>query len=60
VSDGGIVEQLVPLFTQATGLTVPANTFTFKADTTTRVFTNFTLNSGDQLSRTAKAAQFLF
>ena len=60
VNDDGVVEQLVPLFTQATGLTAPANTFTFRSDSTQRVFTNFTLNSGDQLSRTAKAAQFLF
>jgi hypothetical protein len=60
VNDEGVVEQLVPLFTQATGLTAPATTFTFRSDSTQRVFTNFTLNSGDQLSRTAKAAQFLF
>ena len=60
VNEVGIVEQLVPLFTQASGLTRPANTLVMKADTTTRVFTNFTLNNGETLSRTAKAAQFLF
>jgi len=60
VSEEGVVEQLVPLFTQATGFTAPANTFIMKGDTTTRVFTDFTLNSGDQLTRTAKQAQFLF
>lgn len=60
VSETGLVEQLVPLFTQASGLTAPANTFTFKADTTTRVFTGFTLNNGTQLSAQAKTAQFLF
>lgn len=60
VNDEGIVEQLVPLFTQASGLTAPANTFTFKADTTTRVFTGFTLNNGTQLTAETKTVQFLF
>lgn len=60
VSEEGVVEQFVPLYTQATGLTVPANTFVMKADTTARVFTKFFLNSGDQLTRTRKTAQFLF
>ena len=60
LSDEGVVETLVPLYTQASGLSTPANTFVMRADTTARVFTGFTLNNGDSISRTAKAAQFLF
>jgi len=60
VSEEGVVEQAVPLYTQASGLSTPANTFIMRADTTARVFTSFTLNNGTSLARTAKAAQFLF
>lgn len=60
VSSQGILEVAVPLYTQASGLVVPANTFLFTADAVTRSFTSFYLNSGAQLQRTAKAAQFLF
>ena len=60
VSDEGTLEQLVPFFTQSSGLSTPAATFAFKADATVRVFTAFTLNSGESLIRTTKEAQFLF
>jgi len=50
----------VPLYTQTSGLSTPANTFIMRADTSARVFTSFTLNNGTSLVRTAKAAQFLF
>lgn len=60
VSESGVVEQLVPLFTQASGLTAPANTFVFRADATTRVFSSFVLNNGSAIGATTKDAQFLF
>ena len=60
VSETGVVEQLVPLFTQASGLTAPANTFVFRADATTRVFSSFVLNNGSTIGATAKEALFLF
>ena len=60
VSEEGVVEQFVPLYTQSTGLTVPANTFIMKADTNAKVFDSFFLNSGTQITKTAKTAQFLF
>ena len=60
VNEEGVVEQFVPLFTQASGLNNPANTFVFKADATSRVFTSFVLNNGSTIGATAKDAQFLF
>jgi len=60
VSEEGVVEQFVPLYTQATGLTVPANTFVMKADTNARLFDSFFLNNGTKLTKTGKTAQFLF
>jgi len=60
VSETGVVEQLVPLFTQASGLTAPANTFVFRADATTRVFSSFVLNNGSTIGATDKEALFLF
>ena len=60
IGETGVVEQLVPLFTQASGLTAPANTFVMRADATTRVFNAFTLNSGSNIGTGTKDAQFLF
>ena len=60
VSETGVVEQLVPLFTQASGLTAPANTFVMRADATTKVFNAFTLNNGSNIGTGPKDAQFLF
>ena len=60
IGEDGVAERQVPLYTQATGLTVAANTFTFRADAQTRVFNSFFLNNGSQLGRAARDAQFLF
>jgi len=60
IGENGSAERLVPLFTQATGLTAPANTFSFRTETNTKVFTRFFLNSGAQIDADAAAAQFLF
>lgn len=60
IGESGSTERLVPLFTQASGLTAPANTFSFRTETNVKVFTRFFLNSGAQLDPDAAAAQFLF
>lgn len=54
------VEIDVPLFTQSSGLNTPANTFLFRVDSQVRVFDNFFLNNGSQISQDVKIAQFLF
>jgi len=60
IGESGSAERLVPLFTQASGLKVPAITFAFRTETNVKVFTNFFLNSGNQIDRESAAAQFLF
>jgi|TARA_R100000081_G_C4812981_1_gene172590 hypothetical protein len=59
LGDDGVVETLVPLFTQSSGLSSPATTFVMRADTTTTVFTGFTLNNGRSLAR-SKTTLFFF
>ena len=60
LGESGSAERFVPLFTQDSGLTRPANTFSFRTETNVKVFTRFFLNSGDQIDPDAAAAQFLF
>lgn len=52
VTDSGLVPRQVSLFTQASGLSTAANTFTFKTNTDTKLFTAFTLGNGDALTDT--------
>ena len=52
VTDNGLVPRSVSLFTQASGLSTAANTFTFKTNTDTKLFTAFTLGNGDALTDT--------
>lgn len=59
VGDGGTAEIEVSLFTKAGGLSTAANTFNFKVNTERKVFTNFTLASGDALTDTGTTL-FLF
>ncbi len=59
LSDGGTVQRVIPLFTQASGLSVAANTFVFSTNPDRYVFTAFTLNTGVSLVET-NILQFTF
>jgi hypothetical protein len=60
ISDDGVLEATVPLFTQASGLKRPAINFAMRADSTTRVFNGFTLNNGESITKGSKLTLFLF
>lgn len=59
VGDGGTAEIEVNFFTANSGLSTPANTFNFKVNTEKKVFTNFRLTNGSNLTDTG-ITLFLF
>jgi len=59
LDDDGTAPFSVSLFTQATGLSTAANTFTFRVNTDKKLFTAFTLEDGTVLADDT-ITQFLF